>query len=251
MILVSAFCAGMGILLVFLYSQTDPATRFREKRTELYTKEYDARIDSCKKWDGNFKEPISAIRLVNQDTNFIYLATLIEKYRVFDKKYFSSPNFGDLYNDSLLTLYHADNDAEYDFIKSKYGPGFKEKIRLRSALLNIQYRIHQNDSLLESLTHKSFHRIDAGNETVGFVFDKNFLDSLPFSVNIVIDSENDKNRVSILDSKQKVQIRIVHRSSKSEETYVAPSLFAYYYFDPFKTDFPFCKYAFKKVLLTE
>lgn len=250
-ILVSAFCAIVGILLVFLYSQTDPSTRFRHKRTELYKKEYNAVLDSCKKWGGNYSGNISSKRLVNQDTNFIYLATLVEKYKIFDKKYFPSPNFGDLYNDSLMTLYHAENDAKYDFIKTKYGQGFKERVRLQSAVLNLHYKIHYYDSILTPLTRKSIIKRIVRNGITVIIFDKSFLDTLPFDVHIETDSENDMNRVVVMDLKDKIKIRTERGIKKSGTSVDVPLLYACFYFSSTKSDFPYCKYAFKKLLLTD
>jgi hypothetical protein len=247
-IAISGFCVLTGVLLVFLYSLTDPATRFRQKRTELYKKEYKAILDSCKKWNGTIYGKVDPTCLVNEDTNYIYLAILIEKYRAVDRIHLRYPNFGDIFGDSLWTGIQAQDDAEYDYLKSKYGKDFRNTVRILSRELNERYRIHYYDSILGGLTQKAYKKsITKDNVQIG-EFNKTFLDTVPFIIKV--DTSFSKGWFEFEETKDKIIFRATQESYDEPKKFLLPEISIYYYFDSEKTDLLYSKYAFRKVVLT-
>lgn len=241
----AGFCTLVGVLLVFLFSLTDPVTRFRQKRTDLYIKEYNAALDSCKKWNGTFNWEIDSRFLSNNDTNFVYQAILIERYRTFEKK-----DLCDLHYENIITYGNAWKDAEYDFIKSKYGKDFKNTARIISRELNVKYKIHYYDTLLVSLAQKAFtKRMTKNNIEIG-IFDKTFLDSIPFVVKVdTTTAFSNKNWFSLVEKKHTIIFKATQKSYNDSTKYHLPRILIYFYFDPQKTDFPYSKYSLKKIQL--
>ena len=244
-ITISSFCALTGVLLVFLYSLTDPATRFRQKRTDLYIEMYNAALDSCEKWDGTFNYKIDSTFLSNYDTNFVYQAILIERYRTYEQK-----NLCDIHCEPIVTYGNAHKDAEYDFLKSKYGKDFKNTARIISRELNAKYKIHYYDTLLTHLAKEAYSKRMTKNTIEIGVFDKTFLDTIPFIVRVDTSTIfSFKEWFSIVETKNKIIFKATHASYNDSTKYLLPRILIYFYFDPQKTDFPYSKYSFKEIEL--
>lgn len=247
-IAISGFCALTGVLLVFLYNLTDPATRHGIKKTELYNVEYKVRLDSCKKWGGTFTGQASPDCIVNKDSNYIYLAILLEKYKTLDLKYFRDGTFCDICSDSIWTKIYADDAADYDYLKSRYGNDFKKFVRMQAREMNEEYNIIHYNTILTELSEKAYKkRITKENIEIG-VFDKTVLDTLPFRLKI--DTSFNKDWFSFKETKDKIIFKATHESYNQPKTYLLPRISIYYYFDSEKTDFPYSRYSFKKVELT-
>jgi hypothetical protein len=250
-IAISTFCVLTGVLLVFLYSLTDPDTRFRERKTELYNKEYKATLDSCKKWGGTISRKIDVNRLANKDSNFIYLAILIEKYKTLDLGYFRGGTFCDICGDSIRTLIHAQDDAEYDYLKTKYGKEYRKFVRTEAHEMNEKYNIIYYDTILSGLSQKAYKkRITKENIEVG-EFNKTFLNSIPFVVRVDTTSyHSNKDLFTFVETKDKIIFKATHKSYEDPKKYLLPKVSIYFYFDSEKTDFPYSAYSFKNILLT-
>jgi hypothetical protein len=181
---VSIFCTVIGALLIYLYHRIDPDLRHRVKKTNLYNKEYFATLDSCKLWGGTFSSLPKPDILINKDTNFIYLAILLEKYKTLDYRFIRDFLFCDICGDSIWTLIHASDDAEEDYLNGRYGKNFKLDTRRLARLLNNKYKISYYDSVLQTISEKIYKRHIVKDSIEIGILNKHFLDSLPFVIKI-------------------------------------------------------------------
>jgi len=240
-------CTLIGVLLVFLYSLTDTTSRLGIKKTKLYNIEYKVRLDSCIKWGGTFSGQVSPNCIVNKDSNYIYLAILLEKYKAMDLKYFRNGTFCDICSDSIWTKIYADDAAEYDYLKSRYGNDFKKFVRMQAHEMNEKYHIIHYDTILTKLTQKAYKKKMTKNNIEIGVFDKTVFDSLPFELKI--DTSFNKDCFSLNETKDKIILKAIHESYNQPKKYLLPEISIYFFFDSEKTDFLYFRYSFKKILV--
>ena len=248
-IFISIFCTLIGALLIYLYHGIDLDLRHRVKRTDLYNKEYFSSLDSCKKWKGTFPSLPNPYILINKDTNFIYLAILLEKYKTLDYRFIRDDLFCDICGDSIWTLINASDDAEEDYLKERYGKSFKLITRKQATDLNKKYRINYYDKVLENISEKMYKRqMDKDSIEIG-ILNMNYLDSLPFIVKIDTSFNSDYYRFN--EKKGILKFTATQRSYEDSSKFLLPSIAVLFYFDSLKTDFPYCKYPFKRVFLRQ
>ncbi len=117
---------------------------------------------------------------------------------------------------------------------------------MQSRELNEKYRIVYYDSILSRLTKNAFKRRMIHNSIEVGEFDKTFLKSLPFRVKI--DTSN-KGWFSFTETKSKIMFKATQESYYNPKKFMLPSISFCYYFDSEKTNFPYSKYLFKKIIL--
>ena len=220
-------------------------------QTEEFISSYDTTLKELQK-KGAYIDTIPTYTFRDYGTDLTYLLVLAFDYGTYDFSYRDPLLFLDIEDIEMRNSRLGFEKAVDDYVKSKYGNDYLENARGKADSLIIEYNIAYLDSIIKKVIAKGYVR-KMKNDTleIGF-FDKKVLDSLPFRVEI--DTTGSFCNIEFFDfkeSKENIWFYPTKRSTIDTTKYLMPAAYLKVFWDSTKTNYPYHKSIFKKVLLQD